>query len=720
VLAKLDEEKWPDVARLAPPVLEDPAVSRIIAPRIRTRLEKAKRQAEWEAGLIGGVVSSAREPAGTLARLAGTFLAALAVVSIVRRTSRNRLKYEIALFDHAKGLTAPDEPLKARLLDELRLLSLEPSVTAERAAELGTVAVIHSPGPDDELQRIASLIDPSAVVGIGLLRVPLGAIWQWLVRFFFPPTFVWRGDLSRYAGETRLELEVRDQRAGASKSRTHRVRVPGVDEAAVVAAVRQLAYRVVHADLKKPATASPEAFAAYQEAHALLARAGEGATREALEDAREELERAIAEDPGYLAARLRLASVVGRLGELDLAAAMVEELGRSAGANHGPELRYEEARIYAQFQDYGRVRRALRLVDDLLATKDLPLAVELNARSLRATIAAALLVMIQRDEADDNGERERLEGVLKAELSYFAGAPPEKMDRRAFALAGALARAARGTYLVEIDARQALVMFRSVLIDHPDLLAAQLGLAKAYRKAKPDGWYGQARPCLERAERLAPKSDAVQYEFGSALLDRQPPDVEGAKAHLEKAAQRSPSALYKLGVLIAEEERRPLDGVRHVSRAIQARRRGAPPFWTEKLVRMAIGPELKDPMALSLAELAVRSLLECARDAGKAAQSESDEEKAERLSERRELRRYLLRSADLLASAIADLPPDAISAAQAQVRALAKTLRDVERLAAEDQKAGVLDPRDEKRAAGLGKGVAAIEAKLRPSTSSVA
>jgi tetratricopeptide (TPR) repeat protein len=701
VAGHADAEQWPEVARLAGPTLADPAVLRVTDAGQRAALEEARRRAERETGLAARAVAWATPAGSLLLQLLATFALVAGSLALTRAAARGgkRPRYDVALFDHEQDGSVADDALKGRLLAELRLLTHGTSVTAERAAELGTVAVVRSPGADEQLREIAARLDPAAIVGIGVLRVPLGVLWLWMVRAVYPPRFVWRGDLYRRGGETRIELEITDRRQRRPRKLSAAAR--GVDDDAVASAIRQLAYRIVHADLKDPPTRSAEAFAGFEEAHALLG-AGEALPRAAMEQARELLERAVAEDPGFFAARLRLASVAARLGEVDLAVAMIEQLRKDPAAAERAELRYEEARIHAGYQDFGRVRRALRLVDELLGTAGLTAAVELNARSLRATIAAALLGIIERDEDDAQDgkvEADRLEGILEAELRFFDAPPPPRMDRKAFGLAGALARAAHGNHLIAAGrARGALPVLRAVVVEHPELLAAQLGLARAYREAKPLGWFDQARFCLERAERLAPESEAVHYEFGSALLARAPPEVESARAHLEKAT-RSPSALYKLGVLLAEEQREPAEGVRRIFRAIQARGRSAPPYWSEHLVRIVQGARLHDREALELAELAVRELLDCTRDAGKAAPRDPDADPGAQRAERRRVRRYLIRATDRLAEAVAAMPDEAVAAVAVEVRAIVKLLREVEQLVAEDRKANLLDPKDDARGA---------------------
>lgn len=738
---KIVEEKWAEVKRLGATALADPAVARVIDPQLHKKLAEAvhqanekerEREAEKTGALaviseaLGPIAGWAKESALLILKLLAPFALALAIASAALRASRKQPRYDISLYDHARSLSAPDELLKGQLLDELRLLSTESTVTAESAADLGTIAVAHSPGPVDQLQDIASKIDPSAVLGIGLVRVPLGTLWTWLSRAIYPPDHVWRGDISRHAGETRLELQMRQRKERASTRL--QVRVPGVDEAALSAAIREMAYQVVHTKLKDPAkdsgTRSPKAFASFEAANALLARAGERTLREALVDARTHLERALAEDPDYFTARLRLANVVGRLGEKDLAAAMLADLARKHDHAHGAELRYEEARLNARFQDvvdvhlegagdYGRVRKALQLTRELLERKDLSPTIALNTHSLRATIAAALLTMLEREERNGEGERADLEGILEAELRYFDAEPPADMDRKAFALAGALARTANGKRLAETKSRrEAFPIFRSVLIGHPDLLSALLGLAMAYRKAKPEGWFDQARPCLERAERLDPHSASVHYEFGSALEDRKPPDVEGAKIHFEKAAPRSPTALYKLGVLLAEEKHEPLVGLRHIFRAIEARGSGAPPFWTEKLAVITAGAAAGDPKALSLSQTAVRILLANTVEAGELPDSPTEAERADHASERRHRRRCLVRASEKLAEAITSIPAANLGNAKTQVRPIVDVLKGVEGLVASDRQSGDVNKMEEERIETIARHRTALEAML--------
>jgi tetratricopeptide (TPR) repeat protein len=665
-----DHGGWAAAAALADEALADPAAARVAHAGQLAALAGARERAHRHLG-PWRLVDEAWAALPSVGALVGAFFLALVFLGC-RRLALGRpgsaarpgrvARYDIALYeDTADG---PSAPLTLALLSELRALGRGASLTAEPTGSLGSVAVLRGPALDEQLRSLAERIDAGAAVAVGFLRVPLKDLWLWLVRLFFPPRFVWRGALTRGAGETRFVLAQRDRGAGAREE--WQVRAAGTDAAARVRAVGLMACRLALAQLPAPPTKSPEAFAAHEEARAILDDLPEGAPREELERARALLERAVGEDPRMEPARVRLAGVVARLGELDLALEMVDGLIRAAPQPR-PALLYEEARICAQHDDARKVRRALALSERVLASPGISRELALNAHSLRAVVAAGLLGQAGREDPASLSERERgkLQQAMEGELDFFADPDAAGVeDARAFSLARALALAAKGGFLVEAGrAHEALGVLREALVDHPDLLSAQLGIARAYRKAQPRGWFDQALPWLTRAERQAPESAALQYELGSAYLQRDPPEVDEAYAHLEKAAPRHAAALYKLGVLEAEERGEPLKGIEAVDRALAARGAAAAPYWAEKLVRLAAGMQPPTPEALELSETALRGLADVHSELSRAPPDEDADERDARLAERRRHRRYLSRTAVTLAQALVALPPDGSPAA---------------------------------------------------------
>jgi Tfp pilus assembly protein PilF len=692
---------WSLLAAQAEEALGDPATPRVVAPAQVAALEVARAEARHHLGAWRWL-SEAWAALPSVGALAGAFLAALALL-VCRQLALLRggragatgapARYDIALYEDS--VDGPSAPLTLAVLAELRALARGATVTAEPAGSLGSVAVLRGPALDEQLRALAERIDAGAAVAVGFVRVPLKDVWLGLVRLFLPPRHVWRGALTRGAGETRFVLGQRDRRTGARAE--WQVRAPGADEAARARAIELMACRLALAQLPAPPTRSPEAFAAHEAARAILDDLPEGAPREELERARGLLERAISEDPHMEPARLRLAGVVARLGELDLALEMVQRLEREAPEPRAALL-YVEARICAQHDDPRKVRRALALAELVLASRDVTRELALNAHSLRAVVAAGLLGRAEREAPDSLSERERarLQEALEAELGTLAeegGGGLE--DARAFSLARALALAAKGGYLVEAGrAHEALRVLREALVDQPDLLSAQLGIARAYRRAQPRGWFDQALPWLTRAERQAPGSAEVQYELGSAFLQRQPPDVDEAYTHLARAAPRHAAALFKLGVLEAEDRGEPLRGLEAVDRALAARGPAAAPFWAEKLVRIAAGMRPPPPPALAAAAAALQGLLEVDAELAEAPRDEDADDRDARLSDRRRHRRYLLRSALILAEAVAGLPADAAAAAAQERERIRATLGAVAQGLCTQLAAGEIEERD--------------------------
>jgi hypothetical protein len=168
--------------------------------------------------------------------------------------------------------------------------------------------------------------------------------------------------------------------------------------------------------------------------------------------------------------------------------------------------------------------------------------------------------------------------------------------------------------------------------------------------------------------------------------------VDEAYAHLARAAPRHAAALFKLGVLEAEERGEPLRGLEAVDRALAARGPAAAPFWAEKLVRIAAGMRPPPPPALAAAAAALEGLLEVDAELAEAPHDEDADDRDARLSDRRRHRRYLLRSAVILAEAVAGLPADA-AAAQERAR-IRTTLGAVAQGLCAQLAAGTIEERD--------------------------
>ncbi len=669
-LAEAAGGRWTAAAPLLDAALANPAARRLAGGDGLGALERAARRAGWELSPWPGVLGAAR----SLAWLVGLFAAAAAVLGLARLFTRGRKappRYDIALHEGDGASSA----LALQLLGELRGLRTGPSVTAEPVGELGSVAVVRGPALEEQLQALATRLGESAAISIGFVKVPLREVWLGLTRLLFPPRYVWRGALTRHLDETRFALQQRDRRTGPPREWS--VRVPGTDDRARAEAARRMACQIaLSAQPGTPPTRSVEAFVSYEAARDVLDDLPEMAPTQKLEEGRALLERAVREDPAWEAPQRRLAGLVARLGEVDLALEIVSGLARAAPVPR-PELMYEEARICAQAGDPRRVRRALSLAEKVLAAPGLTPELGLSSRSLRAAAAARLLALAERDDEVvlSESERGRLQGALGDELTFFAEAAPDGIDPRAYSLARGLALAARGVWLIEAGrAREALSTFREVLVLQPDLLAAQLGVARAYRKAQPRGWFEQAIPWLERAERLSPENAVAHYEHGSALLVHRPPDVDGAEAHLRKAAARHLAALFKLGVLLAEERGQVVEGLRCLDRALEGRGARAMPYWAVKQVSVAASARPMPPLAIDLAEKALAALADAYQEHAQAEADEDQDDRNARLAERRRVRRYLARAACILGEVMSELSDAEAGQASREVDRAAETL----------------------------------------------
>ena len=173
-----------------------------------------------------------------------------------------------------------------------------------------------------------------------------------------------------------------------------------------------------------------------------------------------------------------------------------------------------------------------------------------------------------------------------------------------------------------------------------------------------------------------------------------PPDVDGAEAHLRKAAGQNLAALFKLGVILADERGQVLEGLRCLDRALEGRGARAMPYWAQKMVSMAASARPLPPLAIDLAEKALAALAEAYQEQSEADGREDAEDRAARLAERRRLRRYLVRAACILGEALSRLSDAEAGQASREVDRAGETLRRLLAGFRDELQGGELEERD--------------------------
>lgn len=655
--ASVAKESWTEARWQLRQVLDDAALPRIAGPAridaLRAALVTTDEKTHTTPSLPSWLGPTSMVSLSTMFGL-------LVLLFVVRRRdeARGRETHDVRITDPATP-DAQQNALVAQLLGELRLLSL-PVRSAAPAEALGDnrdVLVATPPPVLDELGRQANaLIDETATLTIGAVKVPVRRLFDWVSRKVVPPRHTWVGTLSRTHDATLLTLE-REERGVGARPSMH-VRVTGTDDNARSMAIRELAVRLALIPRSDPAALPQEksvvAVLRYREAIPLVESGEQGK----LETARGLLAQALAMDPGLTGARLALVDVARRKGDLALVEASLEQLEASK-ALPAHEIAFRRALVEAGSTNYLTLRQALqRLEGGVLPAKELTPESRASARSLRVVLACELLLRMRSDARalPHMAEQERFETLVEEDLATFAQ-EPEAIDRAVFANAQALALAARGRLLNRLnDHKAAKPYFTRALALLPDHVPALVGLARAERgyaankkEQAPEEWQRRARTLLDRAVALAPESDDVHFERARLWMMSEPPDLAQAEKTLRQLAGRHPGACFRVGELLAKQETMAAVGAEWMWRSVTMRANAPEGGRAATAAVVALQAE---PAAVHLAMEIVEWLEEQVATLARPLESETPETKQERESRHHRARMDLKRTRGPLKGAL--------------------------------------------------------------------
>jgi tetratricopeptide (TPR) repeat protein len=679
-----EKRSWKEAAAAFRVVERDKAVPRIVTAARLTQLQRRAGRAKRRAFLAPILAWTTPRVLLLLDVIVPLGLLVL-LVRIIREVNRRKRKardpdrLNVRILDAMKPGWPTDDALAAKVIAELRALAMPQRAqqSIESAGESGDVAAITLPDLPDALASVGRLLDDNSALTVGIVRVPLRRIWDALAEWLDPATAQWTGTVAKDQDATLVMLARNGQDPW-------RARVAGTDEAATWTAVRLIASRICieTAGAGSP-TRMPEALVKFFTA---LALADQDPPK--LDDARAALISALRCDPLFWQARLRLVEVTRRLGELDLSGELLQQV-KAEGKADALTVQYQEALISSKAAGYGQLRKALRLlaslVADLRTSKEADRRLELSAISVRAVVCAALLSQIVDDDpiAISQGATEvaSLEESLSADSDFFERPCPDRADLVFFRLAGALALTARGAWLNKRrDGKSARASLLAAVSRRADYVPALVGLAAAYRltKSKDHDWYEESRPWRDRALALDPLDPEAIYEQGRALEAREPPAIADAAIAYAKISDRHAGARFHQGQLLLETD--AAGGLRMMVEAMRMSR-----IKQSHWASVALQALLKLPAAApdllrqGLAKVFI-SYLELFEEGPP---DEKQESKTKREAALHEVQHDLAKALQVIARAVADVPPPegAATAGQVGLAISAKAIAPDERLA---------------------------------------
>ncbi|WP_248546289.1 tetratricopeptide repeat protein [Myxococcus fulvus] len=518
---------------------------------------------------------------------------------------------ELQIYDLSDGATPGlSEAQAARLKAAFREISLRPSApTTEPEANLGEALPQLDSSSYRDLTDFSKYVTDEQKVTLGPVSVPAKALWTSLVELVFKRRYLLTGVVSTEGGNVRVTLGQFDNATGQQVA-SWTSQSTGTTSEAINDAFRQLALKVAHRHLKKEQkiTSSADAFASYYHALLLMDQVIPSTSRKrALEQARDLLQRALAHAPDLVNARLKLAIVMRKLREPEVARALLSEIPEGPLSR---EKKYHSALLQAQDRRISEQKRARAAFEELVNGKG-RLALEASACLLEVCMkmrtGKSTRHQLSPEEAKDLDKRiGELEALFeRSEPSADMGVTVEEfLQVRGYALyvMGSLhlrkaemqfdspegSRASEQKSPEKQERKLGVELLHRALVYVPDLLAAHTALARAYREAKTPRWEDYAERALKRAVQLNADDSVVNEEYGRFLLEREPPQPDKAAEYFARAAERRPTSRFEWGKLLARKLDDPMQGIERMWESIRMFDSTVPPSYLKDLVEQAL------------------------------------------------------------------------------------------------------------------------------------
>ncbi|WP_224248956.1 tetratricopeptide repeat protein [Hyalangium gracile] len=528
---------------------------------------------------------------------------------IQRLFLKRREDSELVIYDLSdEARPGASELQMARLKVCFQEVALQPTVPVTgHEANLGEALPQWDSTAYESLKDFAQYLGDEQKVTVGPLSVPAKALWNILAQLAFKQRrYQLTGVVSVEGGNIRVFIRKFDNATGKEIGRWTAI-ATGITAAATNDAFRQLALKLAHQKFPadKQMTKSPDAFAAYYQA--LLVMDGvlpQDDRAQALKKARDLLQAALAHDPRMAHAKLKLAIVMRKLREPEVARALLEELPEGQLSD---EKKYHSALLQAQGRWLAALRGAHKVFKELAAHEG---RLALDAKACLLEVCGKMRTgkstrhqLTAEESADLDAQIRELEaffekstppkGVTEKEFAPVRGYALYVMGRRRLDQAELMefsseqlqeARSKLENELPslspeKLDSRSREALQRVVRKDSealmqraltylPDLIAAHTCLARVYRQANWPRWEEYAERALKRASQINPDDPLVNEEYGFYFASREPTDHDQAADYFKKAAERRPSSRFEWGKILARKNE-PMVGIERMWEAIR-------------------------------------------------------------------------------------------------------------------------------------------------------
>ncbi|AGC43883.1 hypothetical protein MYSTI_02567 [Myxococcus stipitatus DSM 14675] len=509
----------------------------------------------------------------------------------LRKWHASRSKYtELVLYDGTHpSVPGPSDSLAASLKAVCFEVARQPRTTrAVLDAGVGEALAWTDAHPLQALESFAQHL--SGQITVGPVSLPAKVLWTFFGHLTTGARYRMEGVVTRDHATTRVTLSRKDL-VDPRPSESWAVTSAGTDAPALYQAFRKLAYMLAFTVLPHPPTQNVDAFLAYREALETLSQAtSPEALKKGLTVARDGLQRALGLDPSMRPAILLLAIVQRKLGATEKSRALLAELKGSKDALEQAELQYHKALLDLQCGEENQLQSAFDALEKVAQRKDklgvdakasmldLCTSLHLSERSRKATKSTAGVRMekieaLQKEFEEFFLQDQQVEGVTPVDYQHARGYALYSVGRRHLELGGR---------------RHGIRLLERGIIYVPDLLAAHVKLARAYRDLKDDGWSTAAERVLSHAQLIDADDPELNEELGHFHAALPAPEHEKAASCYRRAAPHLHSAGLALGKLLGGPLKKPEEGIRQLWLAIALAGDVVPPYYGEAIHNCAV------------------------------------------------------------------------------------------------------------------------------------
>jgi len=552
----------------------------------------------------------------TLAFFASAY-ALLWPLRFLRKWKASRSQYtELVLYDGTNpSPPGPSDSLAASLKAVCFEVARQPrNARTVLDTRLGEALAWTEDHPLQELESFAQYL--SGQITVGPVSLPAKVLWTFFGHITTSARYRIEGVVTRDHDTTRVTLSRKDL-VGNKPWESWAVTAAGVDAPTLYQAFRKLAYKLAFSVLSHPPTQNVNAFLAYHEALETLRQAASPESlKKSLTAARDLLQRALGLDPRMRPAILLLAIVQRKLGAAEKSRALLAELKGSKDEQELAEIQYHKALLDLQSGEEDQIQSAFDALEKV-AERLGKLGIDARASLLDACVSLQMNERLRKSQRPATVERmkkikaqqKKLEEFFLEDQDVKGVSSVDYQQARGYALYSA------GRRHVELGGlSHGIRLLERAVIYAPDLLAAHVELARAYRKQRDEGWIASAERVLSHAQQIDADDPELNEELGYYLEALPVPQHEKAAQCFSRAAPHLHTAGLEWGKLLCGTLKKPEEGIQQLWSAVALAGEVVPPYYGEAIHYCAV------TAASQLREQAEKEALEV----GKALSSLSD------------------------------------------------------------------------------------------------